>query len=142
MFLPVVGDGAVAAAVQETVGELCFVAFAVVCFECCVVGVAFFVAVHWLTADIAGCAVDVVVEELVAACLVVVAVSALGGASRHVCSFPCVVPWFSPGMKNPSWRCRLGAHTRGTGVIIHGCVTLFNRCWLWGFLAGEVEFGG
>lgn len=96
MFLPVVGDGAVAAAVQETVGELCFVAFAVVCFECCVVGVAFFVAVHWLTADIAGCAVDVVVEELVAACLVVVSVSALcggfGDAHVHLCFSLCLVP--------------------------------------------------
>ena len=136
MFLPVVGDGAVAAAVQETVGELCFVAFAVVCFECCVVGVAFFVAVHWLTADIAGCAVDVVVEELVAACLVVVAVSALGGASRHVCSFPCVVPWFSPGMKNPSRRCLLGRAHEGHGGHYTRWRDIVQSLLVMGFLSG------
>lgn len=84
MFLPVVGDGAVAASVQETVGELCFVALAVVGFKWCFVWVARFVSEHGLAADVAGGAVFEVVEELIAACLVVVPVSALGCVAGHV----------------------------------------------------------
>lgn len=88
VFLPVVGDAAVTAAVQETVSQLCLVALAVVGFEWCFVWVVFGVAVHGLAADVAGGAVFEVVEELLATSLVVVAVATLGGASHHVCSFP------------------------------------------------------
>lgn len=52
-----------------------------------------------------------------------------------------------PVMKNPSWRCCLGAHTRVAGVIIHGCVTMSSHYWsgvggsfqVGEYLAGPVE---